>query len=95
MSIFVAAGQHGPGGPIGGNVALRRGTSRKRPFGAATCARRSSGPTTKQTKNMLVKRDKELHGPDRIYLTASSIVFVEPVGTDSKVAQLITEASKQ
>jgi len=52
-------------------------------------------PTTKQTKNMLVKRGKELHGPDRMYLNASSIVFVEPVGTDSKVAQLISEASKQ
>lgn len=52
-------------------------------------------PTTKQTKNMLVKRGKELHGPDRMYLNANSIVFVEPVGTDSKVAQLISEASKQ
>ena len=52
-------------------------------------------PTTKQTKNMLVKRGKELHGPDRMYLNASSIVFVEPVGTDSKVAQLISEAGKQ
>lgn len=52
-------------------------------------------PTTKQTKNMLVKRGKELHGPDRMYLNANSIVFVEPVGTDSKVAQLISEAGKQ
>jgi small nuclear ribonucleoprotein (snRNP)-like protein len=52
-------------------------------------------PTTKQTKNMLVKRGKELHGPDRMYLNANSIVFVEPVGTDSKVAQLISEAQKQ
>ena len=52
-------------------------------------------PTTKQTKNMLVKRGKELHGPDRMYLNASSIVFVEPVGADSKVAQLISEAGKQ
>jgi hypothetical protein len=52
-------------------------------------------PTTKQSKNILVKRGKELHGPDRMYLNANSIVFVEPVGTDSKVAQLISEASKQ
>ena len=52
-------------------------------------------PTTKQTKNILVKRGKELHGPDRMYLNANSIVFVEPVGADSKVAQLISEAGKQ
>ena len=54
-----------------------------------------SDPTTKQVQNVLVKRGKELHGPDRMYLNANSIVFVEPVGTDSKVAQLISEASQQ
>ena len=52
-------------------------------------------PDTKQVSNVLVKRGKELHGPDRMYLNASQIVFVEPVGTDSKVAQLINEAGKQ
>jgi small nuclear ribonucleoprotein (snRNP)-like protein len=51
--------------------------------------------TTKQVQNVLVKRGKELHGPDRMYLNANSIVFVEPVGTDSKVAQLISEATQQ
>ena len=54
-----------------------------------------SDPTTKQVQNVLVKRGKELHGPDRMYLNPNSIVFVEPVGTDSKVAQLISEASQQ
>ncbi len=49
-------------------------------------------PTTKQVTNVLVKRGKELHGPDRMYLNPSQIVFVEPVGTDSKVAQLIDQA---
>jgi len=52
-----------------------------------------TNPETKQVSNVLVKRGKELHGPDRMYLNANSIVFVEPVGTDSKVAQLISEAS--
>ena len=51
-------------------------------------------PETKQTKNILVKRGKELHGPDRMYLNPGQIVFVEPVGADSKVAQLIAEANK-
>ena len=52
-------------------------------------------PQTKQVKNILVKRGKELHGPDRMYLNPGQIVFVEQVGADSKVAQLISEASKQ
>ncbi|HVP49987.1 MAG TPA: hypothetical protein VMT56_02065 [Candidatus Bathyarchaeia archaeon] len=52
-------------------------------------------PQTKQVKNVLVKRGKELHAPDRMYINPSSIVFVEPVGTDSKVAQLINEATQQ
>jgi hypothetical protein len=54
-----------------------------------------SDPETKQVQNVLVKRGKELHGPDRMYLNPNSIVFVEPVGQDSRVAQLISEASKQ
>src|SRR5215469_2114522 len=52
-------------------------------------------PNTNQVQNVLVKRGKELHSPDRMYLNPSSIVFVEPVGTDSRVAQLIGEAGKQ
>lgn len=50
---------------------------------------------TKQASNVLVKRGKELHEPDRMYLNPSQIVFVEPVGPDSKVAQLITQAKSQ
>ena len=52
-------------------------------------------PDTKKVSNMLIKRGKELHGPDRMYLNASQIILVEPVGADSKVAQLIAEAGKQ
>ena|SRR5580704_17931251 len=47
---------------------------------------------TKQTSNVLVKRGKELHGPDRMYVNPNQIVFVEPVGPGSKVAQLIAES---
>jgi small nuclear ribonucleoprotein (snRNP)-like protein len=50
-------------------------------------------PATKQVNNVLVKRGKELHAPDRMYLNPSQIVFVEPVGAESKVAQLIAQAS--
>jgi hypothetical protein len=51
-------------------------------------------PDTKQATNVLVKRGKELHGPDRMYINPSQIVFVEPVGPESKVAQLINQAGK-
>ena|SRR5271157_61140 len=51
-------------------------------------------PDTKQVTNVLVKRGKELHGPDRMYLNPSQIVIVEPVGRDSKVAQLIDQSNK-
>jgi hypothetical protein len=50
-----------------------------------------SNPDTKQTNNVLVKRGKELHEPDRMYLNPSQIILVEPVGTGSKVAQLIAQ----
>jgi hypothetical protein len=49
---------------------------------------------TKAVSNVLVKRGREWHGPDRMILNAKSIVFVEPVGSDSKVAQLIAESKK-
>jgi len=51
-------------------------------------------PETKQVSNLLVKRGKELHGPDRMFINASQIVMVEPVGPDSKVAQLISQANQ-
>jgi hypothetical protein len=51
-------------------------------------------PTTKQVNNLLVKRGKEPHAPDRMYLNPTSIVMVEPVGEQSKVSQLIREANQ-
>jgi hypothetical protein len=53
-----------------------------------------TNPETKQTSNVLVKRGKELHAPDRMYLNPSQILFVEPVGVDSKIAQLIKQAEQ-
>jgi hypothetical protein len=50
-----------------------------------------TNPETKQSSNVLVKRGKELHEPDRMYLNPNQILCVEPVGTNSKVAQLIAQ----
>ncbi|HVI10631.1 MAG TPA: hypothetical protein VND65_20245 [Candidatus Binatia bacterium] len=49
---------------------------------------------TKAVNNVLVRRGSEWHGPDRMFLNSRHVVLVEPVGTGSKVAQLI-EADKQ
>jgi hypothetical protein len=51
-----------------------------------------TNPETKQSNNVLVRRGKELHEPDRMYLNPNQILVVEPVGTQSKVAQLIAQA---
>jgi hypothetical protein len=48
---------------------------------------------TKAVTNVLVRRGNELHGPDRMFLNSRHILFIEPVGPNSKVAQLI-EADK-
>lgn len=51
-----------------------------------------TNPQTQQASPALVKRGKELHEPDRMYLNPSQILFVETVGPKSKVAQLIEQA---
>ena len=48
---------------------------------------------TKAVSNTLVRRGNEWHGPDRMFLNERHVVLIEPVGTASKVAQLI-EADK-
>lgn len=50
---------------------------------------------TQRASNVLVKRGKEWHGPDAMYINAQHIVFIEPVAPDSRVAQLIVETRKQ
>ena len=53
-----------------------------------------ANPETKAVSSVLVRRRNEWHGPDRMFLNGRHIVLIEPVGTNSKVAQLI-EADKQ
>ena len=48
---------------------------------------------TKAVTSVLVRRGAEWHGPDRMFLNERHIILIEPVGTGSKVAQLI-EADK-
>jgi len=51
-----------------------------------------NNPDTKQASKVLVKLGKiELNEPDRIYLNPTQILGVQPVGPNSKVAQLIAQ----
>lgn len=52
-------------------------------------------PETKQATGVLIRRGREWHGPSFMVLNARSILMIEPVGPESKVAQLIAEAQKQ
>ena len=51
-----------------------------------------TNPETKATNNILVKRGKEWHGPDKMTINAHHIIFVEPVTDGSQVATLIAQA---
>ena len=51
----------------------------------------SANAETKQVSNILVKRGKEWHSPDRMVLNARHIMFVEPVTAGSTVANLIAQ----
>jgi len=48
---------------------------------------------TKQQSNILVKRGKEWHAPNKMVLNARHIIMIEPVTDGSTVAQLIAKAS--
>jgi hypothetical protein len=45
--------------------------------------------------NVLLKRGKEWHGPDRMHVNTRHVVMIEPVAPDSKVAQLIKEEKEK
>lgn len=51
-------------------------------------------PETKQITNSLVKRGREMHGPDRMIINAQHILFIEPVRPDSQLGKLIDDAKK-
>ncbi len=54
-----------------------------------------ANPETKQVSNILVRRGKELHGPEYMVLNRQSILMIEPVKEDSQVARLIAEQKAQ
>jgi len=55
----------------------------------------TTDPKTKEVSSVLVRRDNEWHGPLLTFLNARHIVLIEPVGTGSKVAQLIAQQQQK
>jgi hypothetical protein len=53
-----------------------------------------TNPDTKQVNNVLVRRMKEAHAPEIMYLNPNAVLFVEPVGQNSKVSQLISQGAQ-
>lgn len=53
-----------------------------------------SDPESKQISNVLVRRGKELHEPEYMLIGRNQIIMIEPVGSKSRIAQLIAEQSK-
>ena len=50
---------------------------------------------TKEVKNILIRRGKELHGPELMYINKKHVVFIEPISPNSQVAKLIQEQMVQ
>jgi len=55
----------------------------------------SVNPQTRESNNTLLKRGGEWHAPESMWLNPSQIVFVEPVGQNSRVAQLIADLNRK
>jgi hypothetical protein len=55
----------------------------------------SVNPETKQQSNILVKRGKEWHAPDKMVLNSRHIIMIEPVTAGSTVAKLIDQANEK
>jgi hypothetical protein len=49
-------------------------------------------PQTKEVSNILIKRGREWHKPDIMYINTQHIVAIENVAPDSQVAELISKA---
>ncbi len=52
-------------------------------------------PEAKQVNSTLFKRSMDQYAPDMLYINASSIAFVEPVISGSKIETIIKQADTQ
>lgn len=52
-------------------------------------------PDTKQVESRIIKKAKEAHNPDRMFINMQYVVSIEPVAADSKLAQAIKDLKTQ
>ncbi|MGD0275409.1 MAG: hypothetical protein ABSB79_05055 [Syntrophales bacterium] len=52
-------------------------------------------PDTKQSEGKLIAKSRELHKPDRMYISLQQVLTIEPVSPDSKIMQLIKGAKTE
>ena len=55
----------------------------------------ATDPQTKQVTNVLIRRGNEWHGPQMTVINARHLVMIEPIGPNSKVAQLIAAKEQE
>jgi hypothetical protein len=48
-------------------------------------------PDTKEVQSILIKRGKEWHGPDRMYINMAHVIMIEPVASGSRMGKMIRE----
>ena len=48
-------------------------------------------PQTKAVRSILVKRGKEFHAPDRMYINTAQVIMIEPVAADSSMGKMIKD----
>lgn len=58
-------------------------------------AQRRVNEQTKTVTSVFIRRGSELHAPDRMFISPSAITLIEPIGADSKLAELIAKASQE
>lgn len=49
----------------------------------------------KLVNNVLVKRGKEIHKPDKMYISREHIIAIEPVANDSQLVELIRQEKEK
>ena len=48
-------------------------------------------PETKEVQSLLVKRGREWHAPDRMFINMAQVIMIEPVAPESRLYKIIKD----
>ena len=48
-------------------------------------------PETKEVQNLLVKRGREWHAPDRMFINMAHVIMIEPIAPESRLYKIIKD----